>query len=65
LRDTSNREQRTENGKYVTVDIAKLISNIYVAPKAASWVGAMVRTVVQTYGLKDHQVIISELNSLK
>ena len=49
----------------MTVDIAKLISNMYVAPKAASWVGDMVRTVVQKYGMEDHQVIISELYSLK
>jgi hypothetical protein len=65
--DTSDPKQKTEAeaGKYVTVDINTLISNIYVAPKAPSWVGDLVKAVAVRYGLKRDQVIKSELYSLK
>lgn len=63
--DAYDRNQITESGKYVTVDVDTLISNIYVAPKSPSWVGELVRAVAVRYGLKRDQVIISMLYSLK
>jgi hypothetical protein len=63
--DAYDRNQITESGKYVTVDVDTLISNIYVAPKAQSWVGDLVKVVAVRYGLKREQVIKSELYSLK
>jgi hypothetical protein len=65
VRDTSNPKQKTERGRYVTADIHTLISEIYVAPSAASWVGDSVRAVLAKYGLKSEQVIVSELYSRK
>jgi hypothetical protein len=64
-RDTSNPNQKTKFGKYVTVDVDTLITNIYVAPKAQSCVGDLVKAVAVRYGLKRDQVIISGLYSLK
>jgi hypothetical protein len=65
VRDTSDPKQKTKSGKYVTVDVDTLISNIYVAPRAPSWVGELVRLVAVRYGLNREQVIISDLYSLK
>jgi hypothetical protein len=36
VRDTSDPKQKTERGRYVTADIHTLISEIYIAPRAAS-----------------------------
>ena len=65
VKDTSNPNQKTDGGKYVSVDVDRLISNIYVAPKARSWVGELVKAVAERYNLKRDQVIISDLYSLK
>jgi hypothetical protein len=64
VRDTTDPKQKTESGKYVTVDVDKLISNIYVSPRAESWIGDLVKAVVKRYGLKPDQVIVSKLYSL-
>jgi len=65
VRDTSDPKQKTERGRYVTADIHTLISEIYVAPRAASWVEDSIKAVLVKYGLKSEKVNISDLYSLK
>jgi hypothetical protein len=60
-----DRNQITESGKYVTVDVDTLISNIYVAPKAQARVVDLVKAVAAQYGLQREQVTKSDLYSLK
>ncbi len=65
VKDTSDPKQKTDSGKYVTVDVDKLVSNIYVSPKSPKWIGELVKAVAERYSLKRDQVIKSDLYSLK
>lgn len=65
IKDPSDPKQKTKYGKYVTVNVDTLILNIYVSPRAQSWIGDLVKAVAQKYGLKRDQVIISDLYSTR
>ncbi|HEV8387910.1 MAG TPA: DUF2971 domain-containing protein [Nitrososphaera sp.] len=64
VKDKSDPKQKTENGKYVTVDVDKLIEFVYVSPRAPKWLGDLVKGVVARYGLRQDQIINSDLYSV-
>lgn len=58
------RNEITEDGKYVPVNLSVLVDRIFVSPLSDSWVHATVKSIVKKYGL-DKEVIQSDLYSLK
>ena len=58
------RNETTESGKYVPVNLDVLIDKIFVSPLSESWVHATVEAVVEKYGL-NKKIIQSDLYSLK
>jgi hypothetical protein len=64
VKDTTYPKQRTESGKFVSVDVNKLISEIYVSPRAPSSDVDLIKDIAERYGLKRDQVIKSDISSL-
>jgi hypothetical protein len=64
VKDTTDPKQRTESGKFVSVDINKLISKLYVSPRVSSSDIDLIRDIAEKYGLKRDQVIKSKMSSL-
>ena len=48
-------------GLYITIDLEKLIENIYVSPTSQPWFYEVVKNIVEKYGLKK-DVLQSTLN---
>jgi hypothetical protein len=62
--DTTDLKQRTESGKFVPVDVNKLISEIYVSPTAPSSHVDSIKDIAEMYGLKRDQIIQSKISLL-
>jgi hypothetical protein len=62
--DTTDPKQRTESGKFVPVDVNKLISEIYVSPTAPSSHVDSIKDIAEMYGLKRDQIIQSKISLL-
>jgi hypothetical protein len=60
----AERMHTIEEGRYVRVDLLQLIERIYVSPRAASWLGELVKSIQQRFGHHSHKVTISKLCSL-
>jgi hypothetical protein len=53
-----------EQGKYVKVDLGKLIERIYVSPRAPPWLGELVKSILERFGHESYKVRVSKLYSL-
>lgn len=60
----SNSSELTDDGKYVKVDLGKLINLVYVSPMALSYFKNVTESIVLKYEL-DKKVIKSDLYTLK
>jgi hypothetical protein len=54
----------TDNGKYVKVDLEKLINKVYVSPNAPSYFKEVVESIISKYGLSK-ETVKSDLYTLK
>jgi hypothetical protein len=63
--DTADPKQRTESGKFVPVDVNKLISEIYVSPTAPSSHVDSIKDIAEMYGLKRDHIIQSKISLLR
>jgi hypothetical protein len=59
-----NPTELTDNGKYVKVDLEKLINRVYVSPNAPSYFKEVVESIISKYGLSK-EIIKSDLYTLK
>ena len=48
-------------GAYIPVNLSRLIDKIYIAPTSPEWLGDLIRSVIEKYGL-DKQVVQSSLD---
>jgi hypothetical protein len=61
VRHTNDHNQRTEKGKFVAIDVNRLISEIFVSPRAPSSDVDLIKDIVEKYGLERDQVIKSKI----
>lgn len=64
INEIKDRAQLIMNGKYVPVEVEKLVEKVYVDPRAEEWVRKTVESVLHVYGASK-EVVKSKLYSAK
>ncbi|HEY6886015.1 MAG TPA: hypothetical protein VI278_18440 [Nitrososphaeraceae archaeon] len=59
-----DQTELTTNGKYVKVDLEKLINRVYLSPAAPSYFRQILESIIAKYGL-DKEIIKSDLYTLR